>query len=999
MLTRLRNFSVATQAMFVAIPVVLVGGLMSWTSYNALNEANNALAGVYQERMPAMDEVDTILQLMARSRADVAKGLISSDPADLEKMATKVAQKMLEMRGLIGQLSERALPPKEAAALEALISPVEVYLAQGLEPAVEAARDGNSSYLRSTYFNGVERYYPAGRNAAVEMNELMSAGTGEVYAAANARFEQTRRNFLITILALGLLSAIGAFVLRQVIVSLRESVRVAKSVSSGNLDNTVEIVGRDESSQLLRALEEMQSALRVQQHKLADAARDMSRVKQGLDVVETNVMVADEHYNIVYLNDSITEMLTAAESDIQRDLPHFKADEVRGASIDIFHKKPEYQRGLLDKLSGQHKARLPVGGRTFDLLLNPITGENGERLGTVVEWVDMTARLAELNAEKLKAQDMRSQLEAIGKAQAVIEFEVDGTIIDANENFLNTVGYSLDEIKGQHHRMFAEPDYAESAEYAEFWAKLGRGEYDAGVYKRVGKGGKEIWIQASYNPILDLHGKPFKVVKYATDITEERLKNADFEGQLAAIGKVQAVIEFDVDGTIRHANENFLTALGYSLDEIKGRHHAMFAEPGVAESAEYKAFWKKLAAGQHDAGQYKRIAKGGREIWIQASYNPILDLNGKAFKVVKYATDVTEQVKASQAMSEAVTQTQNVVRSAKAGDLTQRIPLDGKEGAIEELCDGVNSLVDSMAGIVRKIKDASDSINTAAGEIASGNSDLSQRTEQQAASLEETASSMEELTSTVKQNAENAQQANQLVIGTSDVASKGGQVVGQVVSTMGEITESSKKIEDIISVIDGIAFQTNILALNAAVEAARAGEQGRGFAVVASEVRSLAQRSANAAKEIKELISNSVTKIENGSQLVGQAGKTMEEIVNSVKRVTDIMGEITAASSEQSAGIEQVNTTITQMDEVTQQNAALVEQANASAKSLEEQAGGLAESVAAFKLADDDQPSPPYVAKPSSAVSAGEDHDFDTHTPIPGHAKPAASAAGQWAEF
>jgi methyl-accepting chemotaxis protein len=294
----------------------------------------------------------------------------------------------------------------------------------------------------------------------------------------------------------------------------------------------------------------------------------------------------------------------------------------------------------------------------------------------------------------------------------------------------------------------------------------------------------------------------------------------------------------------------------------------------------------------------------------------------------------------------------DIMRVAQAlakGDLTQTITND-YPGLFAETRDGVNATVSHLDELVRKIKEAVDAINTASKEIAAGNSDLSQRTEQQASSLEETASSMEELTATVKQNAENARQANQLAIGASDVAGKGGAVVSQVVTTMDSINESSRKIVDIISVIDGIAFQTNILALNAAVEAARAGEQGRGFAVVAGEVRNLAQRSAAAAKEIKTLIGDSVEKVENGSKLVANAGQTMEEIVTSIKRVTDIMAEISAASSEQSAGIEQVNLAITQMDEVTQQNAALVEEAAAAAESLEEQSEALATSVSVFKL-------------------------------------------------
>ncbi|MFC5568945.1 methyl-accepting chemotaxis protein [Lysobacter yangpyeongensis] len=294
----------------------------------------------------------------------------------------------------------------------------------------------------------------------------------------------------------------------------------------------------------------------------------------------------------------------------------------------------------------------------------------------------------------------------------------------------------------------------------------------------------------------------------------------------------------------------------------------------------------------------------------------------------------------------------SLLESVAKGDLTREADAD-LPGRFGRLAADANGTVRQLAQVVGQIRLGSDAISTAAGEIASGNNDLSQRTEQQAASLEETASSMEELTSTVKQNADNARQANQLARGAVDVAAQGGQVVGQVVETMSAIHESSRKVADIISVIDGIAFQTNILALNAAVEAARAGEQGRGFAVVASEVRSLAQRSAGAAKEIKQLITESVDKVEQGNQLVDQAGKTMGEIVTSIKRVTDIIADISAASQEQSAGIEQINQAITQMDEGTQQNAALVEEASAAARSLEQQSEQLVQTVAVFRLGDD----------------------------------------------
>jgi methyl-accepting chemotaxis protein len=237
-----------------------------------------------------------------------------------------------------------------------------------------------------------------------------------------------------------------------------------------------------------------------------------------------------------------------------------------------------------------------------------------------------------------------SKLVAIDRVQAMIEFKLDGTIVTANQNFLDALGYSLAEIKGKHHSMFIEPSQRGSVEYREFWAALNRGEYQAGEFKRLGKGGKEVWILASYNPVLDEAGKPFGVVKFATDITAQRLQNADYAGQIAAIGKSQAVIEFNMDGSIVTANDNFLRALGYTLAEIKGKHHSMFVEPSERDSGAYREFWASLNRGQYQAAEYKRIGKGGKEVYIQASYNPILGLDGKPVKVVKYATDVTRQV-------------------------------------------------------------------------------------------------------------------------------------------------------------------------------------------------------------------------------------------------------------------------------------------------------------------------------------------------------------------
>lgn len=709
---------------------------------------------------------------------------------------------------------------------------------------------------------------------------------------------------------------------------------------------------------------------------------------------------------------------------------------------------------------------------------------------------------------------------ALNKSLAVIEFEPSGIIITANANFLSVMEYQLEDVQGQHHSLFVDYDDAKSNDYKNFWQRLRNGEFISDEFKRFAKSGKEVWIQATYNPIINSEGQVLKVVKLATDITDQKLVSANAAGQISAISKSQAVIEFSLDGSIISANDNFLNALGYQLDEIKGQHHRLFVAPEYANSNEYKEFWTKLGRGEFDSGEYLRIGKQGQEIWIQASYNPIYDMNGKPFKVIKYATNITVQKELEKASRKAadlanalkvcqanvmiadeelniifvndcvqkmlkirekelqtvlpnfsvdsligtcvddfhkhpahqrellknldkphkaelllagVTFTliaspwisqegkklgtivewedrtaevaiekeiATLISAAGKGDLDTRVIENGKEGFFLRLAQGLNSLVkivddavadtgdmldamangdlskriekeykgsfdklkrdanttaDKLTEVINRINSSATLVASGAEEISQGNADLSQRTEEQASSLEETASSMEEMTSTVRQNADNAKVANDLAEETCEKAMQGGEVVNRAVTSMSAINESSKKIADIIGVIDEIAFQTNLLALNAAVEAARAGEQGRGFAVVAGEVRNLAQRSAGAAKEIKELIRDSVGKVADGSQLVNESGATLKEIVVSVQRVTQMISDITEASEEQSAGIEQVNKAISQMDEMTQQNAALVEQASAAGESMAEQANEMRRLLNFFSLGQQDK--------------------------------------------
>ncbi len=630
--------------------------------------------------------------------------------------------------------------------------------------------------------------------------------------------------------------------------------------------------------------------------------------------------------------------------------------------------------------------RITEGDYEFEVDGTDRQDEIGTIAGAVSIFQKNGKQIAELTA------NYKGQADAIRLSQSVLELALDGTVIEANDIFCKIFGYTHEEIRGKPASMFADAAARESAEYKLMWEGLQRGEHVTGQYKRLGKGGREVWLEVSFNPILGLDGKPFKIVQIATDITARRLQAADFEGQIAAISKAQGIIEFSLDGKVLDANDNVLNMLGYTMSEIRGQHHSILVDPAYRATVDYRMFWEKLGRGEYDTNQYKRIGKGGREVWIQASYNPILDMNGKPFKVVEYATDVTEQVRSAEALQAAVRESKEVIEAARGNDLTRRVPLDGKTGEIANLCEGINTLLDTMSTVVADMMEAATTISNAVAEISSGTTDLSQRTEQQASNLEETAASMEEMAATVKQNADNAQQANQLAASARGTATDGGDVVGKAVDAMSRIETSSQKISDIISVIDEIAFQTNLLALNAAVEAARAGDAGKGFAVVASEVRSLAQRSSGAAKDIKALIVESGAQVKDGVKLVNDAGTALTEIVGSIKKVADIVSDIAAASREQSAGVEEINKAVTQMDEMTQQNSALVEENASATRMLQEQAEAMHGRMSAFQLDDAVRPVRAAVGERREVRPAAKT------APRPAQPKKVAAAGGRNAQ-
>ncbi|MCK9388708.1 MAG: Tar ligand binding domain-containing protein [Sulfuritalea sp.] len=890
-LNPLRNISIKSRLVTVIAVLSLFLAAIGGLGLYGMSKANEGLQTVYQDRTVALERISRIGLLLTRNRLELGEAVLNPTPERIRNAIAEVERNIREISATWESFTAGKLAPEEKKLAEKFANDRSRFVKEGLLPIMAALQAGKIADARAVVSERMPSLFPPVRDGRDALNKLQIDLARADYEMAQERYVNFRNVAFALVLAGVLMgSLIGYQLIRAVAVPLKAVIGYFERLSQGHYDSKIKVKHDDEIGKVLTALKSMQIKLGFDVDDSRRTAEAAQRINTALDNVSTNVMIADNNRNIIYANRSIQEMLGAAEADIRKVLPKFDASNLVGTNIDQFHKNPEHQKHVLATFDSTHRTQIGIGGRSFKLAANPVISRTGERLGSVVEWADVTEELrleAEIEAKRVAEKKLADEAMRV---KIALDTASTGIMIadnDCNIIYLNKSVQAL--LKNA----------------------------EADIRKELPNFGADHLLGANIDVF---HKNPQHQRQMLNNL------NACYK---ATIKVSDRTFRLSANPVFNEVGER----LGSSVEWIDAT-----AEVRVQE--EIQRIVGAAAAG--DLTQ--RIEMAGKEGFMHALGEGINKLTETASEVIDDAVQVIERV--------------------AEGDLTQTIERE-YQGTFKRLQDATNATVAKLSSTIEDVRAAADAMSTASEEVSTTAQTLSQGAAEQAAAVEETSASVEEMSASISQNAENAQVTDGIAKRSSGDARKGGEAVGATVTAM-------KAIADKISIIDDIAYRTDLLALNAAIEAARAGEHGKGFAVVAAEVRKLAERSQIAAQEISELASSSV-------QTAEQAGEFLNTMVPSIQKTADLVAEITAASNEQSVGACQINTAMSQVTQSTQQNAAAAEQLSATATDMSSQAEQLQRLMALFKVLGKEPPK--AVSQPVHLVAPRHFGDRSQKTP------------------